>query len=137
MKDCLFCKIIDGEIPSMKIYEDENALAFLDINYVNQGHTLVIPKQHSKNIFDIEKESLHKTIEVVKKVSKIIKESLNADGVNIHLNNESDAGQVIFHTHFHIIPRFKNDNIKMWEMKEYKEGEREKLFEEIKNSVIA
>lgn len=135
MKDCLFCKIIAGEIPALKIYEDEETLAFMDIYYVGKGHALVIPKKHSQNIFDIEKKDLINTMEVVRKMSKAVKDGVNADGINIHINNGSDAGQVIPHTHIHIIPRFKKDDKKMWESSEYEKGEREEIFEKIRKEI--
>lgn len=135
MKNCLFCKIIKGEVPSLKIYENDKVLAFMDIYYVGKGHTLVIPKKHSENIFDIEKEDLSDTMEVVRKISKAVKKGVNADGINIHINNGSDAGQVIPHIHIHIIPRFKKDDKKMWGSSEYKKGEREEIFEKIRKEI--
>ena len=125
MKDCLFCKIVAGEIPSYKVYEDENFLAFLDINPVNKGHVLIIPKQHSKNILELEDTLAGKIMIVVKKLGNHIKEKLNADGINIISNIDRPAGQIIFHTHIHIIPRFKNDNFPQWTGTEYKENEAE------------
>ncbi|AKM83859.1 MAG: Diadenosine tetraphosphate (Ap4A) hydrolase related HIT family hydrolase, Hit-like protein involved in cell-cycle regulation [Candidatus Campbellbacteria bacterium GW2011_OD1_34_28] len=135
MENCLFCKIINGEIPSLKICENDRAVAFMDISYVNKGHSLVIPKKHSENIFDIEQEDLNTTMEIVRKISKIVKKATKADGVNIHINNGAAAGQVIHHTHIHIIPRFKEDGLKMWKSNEYKEGEREKIFKKIREQI--
>ncbi|MFC1801936.1 HIT family protein [Patescibacteria group bacterium] len=132
-KDCLFCKIIDGELPSHKIYEDENSFAFLDINPVNRGHILLLPKDHSRNIFDIEDKVFKKLAPVIKKLSIAIKKVVIADGINVHINNEPDAGQVIFHTHIHIIPRFKDDGIKMWKGKPYKDGEEKEITDKISN----
>ena len=134
MNNCLFCKIVSGEIPCNKIYEDKNFLAFLDINPVNKGHTLVIPKKHSKNILDIEEETLKNLMVVVQKLSKQIKTALKSDGINIIINNEPIAGQVIFHTHVHIIPRFDGDNIKHWPSKKYTGKELLVIAKEIKNS---
>jgi len=132
MNDCLFCKIVSGEIPCNKIYEDENFLAFLDINPVNKGHILVIPKKHSKNILEIDSKTIENLIVVVKKLSKKIKKTLKADGINIIINNELEAGQIIFHTHVHIIPRFAGDNLKHWPGKKYKEGEAEIITKKLK-----
>ena len=124
--DCLFCKIISGEIPSAKIYEDENIFAFLDINPTNIGHTLVIPKKHSKNIFDIEEKDLHSVMTGVQKISHAIRDAVNADGINVMNNNEPSAGQIIFHTHFHIVPRFSEDGFRHWKGKrKYNDGEME------------
>jgi len=101
---CIFCKIIAGEIPSKKIFEDENNLAFLDISNHYYGHTLVIPKKHCINIFDADCQALSSTINAVQKVS-IHYKSLGFDGVNVLNNNDKSAGQEVFHLHFHIIPR--------------------------------
>jgi len=135
MNDCLFCKIITDEIPAEKIYEDENTLAFLDINPINPGHALVIPKEHSRNILDITSKSFSHVAETIRKISPAIKDAVGADGVNIHINNEPEAGQVVFHMHAHIIPRFSNDGIKMWQGKEYDENEAKNIAEGIKNSL--
>ena len=133
MNNCLFCKITNGEAPSYKVYEDEDILAFLDINPVNIGHTLVIPKKHYENLYETPNEVLGKLISTVKKLSINIKEKLNADGINIMMNNDSSAGQVIFHTHIHIVPRFREDRFKHWKGEPYKEREAEETIEKIKN----
>lgn len=136
MNDCLFCKIASGEIPATKIYEDENTFAFLDINPTNIGDTLVIPKKHSKNIFDIEKEDLDNVMNSVQKISKAIKKGLDIEGINIINNNEPVAGQIIFHTHFHIVPRVGSDGFKHWQGKrKYEENEAELVAEKIKDSL--
>lgn len=136
MKDCLFCKMISGEIPVAKIYEDENIFAFLDINPVNIGHTLVIPKKHSRNILDIEKVDLNNVMAGVQNISKRVKRAVGAEGINVMNNNEPSAGQVIFHTHFHVVPRFTDDGFKQWEGKRpYKDGEAEEIAEKIKNNI--
>lgn len=111
MHDCLFCKIVNGEIPSLKIYDDNDVYAFLDINPANLGHTLVIPKKHSTSIFDTNEKDLEKLIIVVKKLAEKIKEKTGADGINILQNNGQHAGQLVHHIHFHIIPRFANDSV--------------------------
>ena len=113
------CQIVKREIPSTKIYEDKDTYAFLDINPVNPGHTLVVSKTCSRNIFDIEEHDLAKLISAVKKIALAVKEGTGAGGVNIQLNNESSAGQVVFHTHFHIVPRFDNDGLHLWPGRKY------------------
>ncbi|MCK4386623.1 MAG: HIT family protein [Candidatus Pacebacteria bacterium] len=130
--DCLFCKIVAGEIPANKVYEDKNFLAFLDVNPVNQGHTLIIPKKHSRNILEIDDETFKEMMPIVKKLSEKIKTALNADGINIIINNEPAAGQIIFHTHIHIIPRFANDGLRHWPGGKYTEGEAEIIAKKIK-----
>jgi histidine triad (HIT) family protein len=134
--DCIFCKIITGEISSARIYEDEYALAFLDANPNNHGHTLVVPKTHARNILDISEDALARMTPAVKKVSKAVFEGMSAAGLNITMNNEPVAGQVIFHLHIHIIPRFAGDGLKVWTKKvPYKEGEMEQVAEKIKNAL--
>jgi histidine triad (HIT) family protein len=114
MENCLFCKIAKGEIPCEKIYEDEHTLAFLDIKPLNEGHTLVIPKAHSENILSIESAPLSHVMETVRRIAPVIKDATGASGVNIHSNNGASAGQVVFHTHIHIIPRHERDGYKHW-----------------------
>ena len=133
MDNCLFCKIIAGKIPCKKIYEDDSVFAFLDINPTSKGHTLVIPKKHSTNLVDMDYVDLQECISVCKKLGPKLMEDLGATGFNLGQNNFEDAGQVIMHTHFHIIPRFSDDGYEFtWAKKEYDEGEAEKLAEKIK-----
>lgn len=135
MDSCLFCKIIAGEIPSTKVYEDDTVLAFLDIHPVNIGHTLVIPKAHHTNLYETPDEDLAHIMAVVKKLSISIKSGLNADGINIEMNNDPVAGQIIFHTHIHIIPRFSGDGLTHWPSpRGYNEREADEVAEKIKNS---
>ena len=101
--DCIFCKIIKGEIPCTKVYEDNDVLAFLDIKPVNPGHTLVIPKKHCENLLDCADKELNSVMKVVRELSnKIIKDG--AGGVKVVCNNGQPAGQIVFHLHVHIIP---------------------------------
>jgi histidine triad (HIT) family protein len=125
MEACVFCKIVSGEIPSYKIYEDESALAFLDIMPVNPGHTLVIPKKHYENIEAIPEEELADLIKVVKKVGLALKNGFGAKGYNLTENNDPIAGQIIPHLHFHLIPRVEGDDLKLWPQGKYGEGEAE------------
>ena len=125
MSDCVFCKIVRGELPSFKVYEDEDTIAFLDIRPVNAGHTLVAPKKHSHNIFDIAPEDWAATTEAVRKLAIAIEKGLNADGVNIAMNNREHAGQIIDPPHVHIIPRFKGDGLKLMPQRIYQDGEAE------------
>ncbi|MFC1648572.1 HIT family protein [Nanoarchaeota archaeon] len=129
--DCIFCKIIAGGIPSSKVYEDDDFYAFLDINPVNKGHTLVIPKKHCRALLDFPVELETKMMEVLKKVAKAVKEATEADGFNITMNNEPAAGQAVFHAHFHIIPRFHGENQIRWAHVPYDEGEMDILREDI------
>jgi histidine triad (HIT) family protein len=108
-KSCVFCKIVKGEIPSLKIYEDEHSLAFLDIAPFTKGHSIVIPKKHYVNLFDFPEEEMTNYFSGLKKVVTKIKEKMNADGINIMQNNFKAAGQVVNHLHFHVLPRWDND----------------------------
>lgn len=112
MSDCIFCKIIKGEIPSYTIYEDEIVKVFLDVNPVANGHMLIIPKKHYENVFDIDPSIIsHSTNLIREKLYPMIKEKLNCDGLTIAQNN--GFGQEVKHYHIHLIPRFENDNGKM------------------------
>ncbi len=133
--DCLFCKIITGEIPSEKIFEDDFAFAFLDIRPVNPGHTLVVPKQHSTNIYDISKVDFGKLMERVHLLASTIKRAVESDGINIGMNNENAAGQLVFHTHVHVIPRFESDGHVHWHGTPYKEGEIKKVAQRIRKAL--
>jgi len=112
-KDCVFCKIARGEIDSKKIYEDGDAVAFLDINPSTPGHALVVPKIHYESIFSIDEITLRRTVGVVKKVADKMRRELNVEGVSIVQNNGRLAGQIVDHIHFHLIPRYPDDNFKI------------------------
>ena len=132
MTDCLFCNIVSGKIPSEKVYEDTDVFAFLDIHPVNIGHTLVIPKGHHQNLYETPDETLSKMLPILKKVSLAVKNATNADGINLEMNNESAAGQIIFHAHIHIIPRFNNDGFKHWKgLREYNSVELREVAQKI------
>ena len=132
MSDCVFCKVIRGDLPSYKVYEDENTVAFLDIRPVNAGHTLVAPKKHSNNIFDISPEDWIAVAEVVRKLAIAVEKGVGADGVNIAMNNREHAGQIVPHPHVHIIPRFKGDGLKLMPQRSYETGEAEGTLEKIR-----
>ncbi len=102
--DNIFAKILRGELPAHKVYEDDDILAFLDIFPLSEGHTLVIPKAPSRNLLDIDPDTLCTLMRGVQKVALGVKEALEADGIQIRQYNEAPAGQEVFHTHFHVIP---------------------------------
>ena len=108
----IFAKIIKGEIPAHKVYEDDKTLAFMDIMPRTEGHTLVIPKAASRNMLDIDEDDLCALMKTVRKVARAVKKAYGADGVLIQQFNEPAAGQVIFHTHVHILPRFEGVPLK-------------------------
>lgn len=110
---CIFCKIINGEIPSKKLYEDDYVVAILDISQATKGHTLVLPKKHFSNLLEIDNEYYLKVMTVVKELSAKIVNNLGAEGVNILNNCGEAAGQTVMHFHVHIIPRYKDDDLKI------------------------
>lgn len=135
MENCIFCKIVDGKIPSFTVYEDDNYKAMMDINPANLGHILVIPKNHHENIFDIEENTLCALFRVVKKVSCVLKSVLNCDGINIVQNNKEAAGQTVNHFHVHVIPRYKGDGLNLsWRAKAYDSEEINTIYEKIKST---
>ena len=109
-EDCIFCKIINGEMPSAKVYEDDHVYAFLDISQVTKGHTLVIPKTHTKDLYETSPEVAGELFARVPKIANAIKNVYKPVGINLLNNNEKPAGQAVFHLHIHIIPRYgEND----------------------------
>lgn len=110
---CIFCKIINGEIPSFKIYETDDVLCFLDISASTPGHTLVIPKKHYENFYDLDQETAGKLIVAAQVVAKRQKEKLGVSAVNLINNSGVLAGQSVMHFHLHVIPRYENDGIKI------------------------
>lgn len=135
MSDCIFCKIIAGEIPCYKVYEDDNVLAFLDITPVNPGHTLVVPKKHFANLLELPEEEANRLIAAVKKITPAILAGVGATDFNLELNNGPVAGQVVNHFHWHIVPRFAADGRELWHGNPYGESEAEKILERIKKNI--
>lgn len=131
MSECIFCKIIKGDIPSYKVYEDEYVYAFLDIIPVNKGHVLVVPKEHYESIIDAPEEILCQIMSAVKKIAPVILKVVDSEGFNLGVNNGSVAGQIVPHLHFHIVPRFPNDGHALFQGGAYEEGEAEKIQEEL------
>ncbi|MGO4936776.1 HIT family protein [Fundicoccus sp. Sow4_H7] len=110
MNDCIFCKIINGEIPSSKVYEDDKVYAFLDISQVTKGHTLVIPKEHVKDIYELDETLAADFFARVPKLARALKEAFpDMKGLNLVNNNEALAYQSVFHSHIHLIPRYQED----------------------------
>jgi diadenosine tetraphosphate (ap4A) hydrolase (histidine triad protein, cell-cycle regulation), putative len=107
MADCIFCKIIAGEIPSSKVYEDDQVVAFLDISQVTSGHTLVVPKQHFRNLLEMDADSTSQLFARVPGIARKVMKATGAAGMNIINNNEEIAGQTVFHTHVHLAPRYE------------------------------
>lgn len=110
-KDCIFCQIANGEIPSYKLYEDDDVIAFLDISQVTRGHTLVVSKEHYDNFLSTPKDVLHKVMDIAQRIGQAQIQIMGAKGVNILANCYEEAGQSVMHFHVHVIPRYgKGDN---------------------------
>lgn len=110
-ENCIFCKILNGDIPSAKLYEDENFAIILDVGPASFGHALVLPKDHYANLFEMPEELLAKLMSLAKVWGEKIVKALGADGLNLVQNNGLAAGQTVFHYHLHMIPRYEGDNV--------------------------
>lgn len=118
--ECVFCKIINKELPATRLYEDSEAISFLDINPVNLGHTLVVPKRHYELLFDISGDELGRIMRILPAIARAVETATKADGLNIFQTNRPCAGQTVPHLHFHIIPRHINDGFSFgWRQKKY------------------
>ena len=116
--DCIFCKIVAGEIPSFKLFEDEATLAFMDINPANEGHALVVPKEHAPDLYAVSDEALARTSVTAKRVAAALARTLNPDGLNLVQCNGAAAAQSVMHFHVHVLPRAKDDELAMnWGLK--------------------
>jgi histidine triad (HIT) family protein len=131
-EDCIFCKIIEGEIPGYKVYEDEKVVAFLDANPVSEGHTLVVPKEHVDDIH--EAGHMDYMWKPIVKVSNAVKSAFGAEGVNIAQNNGAKAGQEVFHLHFHVTPIYDGDELDITYNRSDLENA-EEVAEEISNNL--
>ena len=116
--DCIFCKIIAGEIPCFKLFENEDTLAFMDINPANEGHALVIPKEHAKDVHAVSDAAITATVMTAKKIAAAVDKTLNPDGLNLLQCNGPAAAQSVFHFHMHVLPRREGDELKLnWGIK--------------------
>jgi histidine triad (HIT) family protein len=106
MSDCIFCKIVNGEIPAAKVFENEHVVAFLDISQVTKGHTLIIPKVHKENLYELTPEISSELFKIAPKIANAIKDTYHPVGLNLVNNNGEKAGQSVFHFHMHLIPRY-------------------------------
>lgn len=134
--DCIFCKIAKGEIPCHKIYEDKEFFAFLDITPINKGHTLLIPKEHFKDIFDAPEELISKITLIIKKIMVALDKAGFGEGYTLVQRNREAGGQDVLHIHYHIIPRIKGDKKIIFNLiKKPSEEEMQKIANKIKNSL--
>jgi len=134
--DCIFCKMVAGQIPVAKVYEDEIVLAFLDIGPISDGHTLVIPKQHFEKLHDCPAELLGRVASRLGRIAGAVAAAMNADGYNLLCNNGRAAGQLIEHLHFHIVPRNVGDGVfDRWPSYRYPHGKIEKIAGKIRENL--
>ena len=133
--NCIFCKIVAGQVPCTKLYEDEDVLAFLDINPVTYGHTLVISKEHYSTFLSTPKAIMNKVMNVAQRIGQVQIEQLGAKGVNILINSYEAAGQVVPHFHVHVIPRYTAKDGFRLEFKELKDVNLPKVAKEIKDNL--
>lgn len=133
MDSCIFCRIIAGDIPSMRVYEDEQCIAMLDINPASSGHTLILPREHHKDITEMDEALLGHVLSVAKEIGKRQMERLNAEGFNIVQNNGAAAGQTVPHFHVHVIPRYAGGpQMVSWEPTEPEDGALSAVLEKLK-----
>jgi histidine triad (HIT) family protein len=132
MAACIFCRIVAGEIPSSKLYEDDDVLSFLDINPINFGHSLVIPKKHFESLFDAPAEEVAKVAKRLPALARAVAAATAASGVNIFQASGAVAGQVVLHLHFHIVPRHPNEGFTFgWRQQKYAPGAMQQMQERI------
>ncbi|WP_250278172.1 HIT family protein [[Clostridium] colinum] len=134
--ECIFCKIINGDIPCNKVFENDNFIAILDAFPANEGHTLIIPKKHYKDIFEIDEDMLKEGYAISRKIANGIKKALNIENINILQNNGALAGQTVNHFHIHVIPRIENDDVVIKSKAINIDNEKiEKIVDSIKNNI--
>lgn len=130
--DCIFCKIVNGDIPSLKVYEDEHTMVFMDIAKDVDGHMVAIPKKHIKNILECDVDTLNHLMTTVKKVANHCVDECGYEGVNLLNASDESAGQSVPHFHIHIIPRRSNDNVDAWPKFEGANCEVEEIYKKIR-----
>jgi histidine triad (HIT) family protein len=135
--DCIFCKIINGEIPSEKVYEDDKVFAFMDINPLNDGHVLIIPKSHASTIHEIGEDDFLAVMSATHKLAAAVRKALKPDGINLLQLNGKAANQVVPHLHVHIVPRWSGDGlaVSQWEIVAGNMEKIKSVAEQIKNSL--
>lgn len=139
MKDqnCIFCKIANGEIPSATVYEDEDFRAILDLNPASKGHTIILPKNHFKDVCELDERTASRVILVAAKIGKAMKETLGCSGFNLVQNNGSSAGQSVFHFHMHVIPRYDGgEEMILWNPKESNPEELSQIAKQIAEKIM-
>lgn len=117
--ECIFCKIVSGDIPSSQVYADDKVVAFLDLAPAAVGHTLVIPRAHYATLFDVPFELAPALLAASQRVGRALMEELGAEGINVWQNNHAAAGQMVFHAHWHVVPRYTGDGLALWKQGSY------------------
>jgi len=135
MPDCIFCRIVQGQLPAARVLETPGVLAFLDIAPVNYGHTLVIPKVHYQNLLELPDELWTEMGQISRRVAQALRATLYSQGFNIGMNNFEAAGQVVFHAHIHVIPRYFSDGLKLFPQESYKPGDLEKTAAQLRQAL--
>lgn len=131
-ENCIFCKILNGDIPSAKLYEDEDFVIILDVGPATFGHALIIPKNHYANLYEMPEEMLAKSIGLAKVWGEKLVKALGADGLNLVQNNDPAAGQTVFHYHLHLIPRYKDDAVgDLWNPGTLSDEQRQAILEKL------
>lgn len=133
--DCIFCKIINEDIPSYKVYEDDRVLAFFDILPVSPGHTIIVPKHHVADIENLDENDLAAMAKAVKRIGRAMLDGLGVKGYSIYLDNKSAANQHVPHVHFHVVPRAEGDGLERWPQSGYSDGDAEFYLKKIKKEL--
>lgn len=135
MNDCIFCRIVRGEIPALKVFENDTVIAFLDIQPINPGHTLVVPKEHHENVLSTPDDVLSEIMLCTKRIARAAMDAVDASAFNIGVNTGAEAGQVVMHTHVHIMPRFAGDGLVHWGKRDISNEEMEKIAGSIREKL--
>ncbi|HBA64483.1 MAG TPA: HIT family protein [Lachnospiraceae bacterium] len=134
-EDCIFCKIANGEIPSATLYEDENFRVILDLGPASKGHALILPKEHSANLYELPDETAAKALILAKKIISRMTRALGCDGYNIVQNNGEAAGQTVHHFHMHLIPRYQGDQVGLgWQVGELTDADKNEILEKFQST---
>ena len=133
--ECIFCKLIAGDIPSQRVYEDDACIVFLDIAPVSKGHALVVPKAHHATLFDLPDDLGAALVPVFKRVGKAVMAATGAEGLNVCMNNYRVAGQLVDHAHVHLIPRFADDGLKFWPQGAYADNEMAAVAQAVRDAL--
>jgi histidine triad (HIT) family protein len=135
VRGCVFCEIVQGRAPASRLYDDEHVLAFLDINPVNPGHALLIPKEHRETFLDLPDHLMEPLGVAARKISAALLRATGAGGLNLMINNYRVAGQLIPHAHFHLVPRHPGDGLRLWPGRRASAAELERMAEKVRASL--